>query len=161
MNILGVSALYHDSAAALIRDGEILAAAQEERFSRKKHDERLPLGAMTWCLEEGGVGKGELGAVVFFDKPLTKLTRMLETYGQVAPRGLKSFMAGVPLWLKDKGWVGLQIEKHLRRIGYKIPKKFYFPEHHQSHAGQNQAVGLRGRASPKSRRTSSSNSFAL
>ncbi len=134
MNILGVSALYHDSAAALIRDGEIIAAAQEERFSRKKHDERLPLGAMTWCLEEGGVGKNDLDAVVFFDKPLTKLTRMLETYGQVAPRGLKSFMAGVPLWLKDKGWVGLQIEKHLKRTGYRAPKKFYFPEHHQSHA---------------------------
>src|SRR6187399_1692573 len=122
MNILGVSALYHDSAAALIRDGEIIAAAQEERFSRKKHDERLPLGAMTWCLEEGGVGKDDLDAVVFFDKPLTKLTRMLETYGQVAPRGLKSFMAGVPLWLKDKGWVGLQIEKHLKRNGYRAPK---------------------------------------
>lgn len=134
MNILGVSALYHDSAAALIRDGGIVAAAQEERFSRRKHDERLPLGAMTWCLEEGGVGRNDLDAVVFFDKPLTKLTRMLETYGQVAPRGLKSFMAGVPLWLKDKGWVGLQIEKHLRRIGYRIPGKFYFPEHHQSHA---------------------------
>jgi carbamoyltransferase len=134
MNILGVSALYHDSAAALVRDGEIIAAAQEERFSRKKHDERLPLGAMTWCLEEGGVGKNDLDAVVFFDKPLTKLTRMLETYGQVAPRGLKSFMAGVPLWLKDKGWVGLQIEKHLRRTGYRAPKKFYFPEHHHSHA---------------------------
>jgi carbamoyltransferase len=134
MNILGVSALYHDSAAALLRDGEIIAAAQEERFSRRKHDERLPLGAMTWCLDEGGVGKNDLDAVVFFDKPLTKLTRMLETYGQVAPRGLKSFMAGVPLWLKDKGWVGLQIEKHLRRTGYRTPKKFYFPEHHQSHA---------------------------
>ncbi len=134
MNILGVSALYHDSAAALIRDGAIIAAAQEERFSRKKHDERLPLGAMTWCLEEGGVPPDGLDAVVFFDKPLTKLTRMLETYGQVAPRGLKSFMAGVPLWLKDKGWVGLQIEKHLRRTGYRAPRKFYFPEHHQSHA---------------------------
>jgi len=134
MNILGVSALYHDSAAALISSGEIIAAAQEERFSRRKHDERLPLGAMTWCLEEGRVPKDGLDAVVFFDKPLTKLTRMLETYGQVAPRGLKSFMAGVPLWLKDKGWVGLQIEKHLRRTGYRKPAKFYFPEHHQSHA---------------------------
>ncbi|HWB04586.1 MAG TPA: carbamoyltransferase [Verrucomicrobiales bacterium] len=134
MNILGISALYHDSAAALIRDGEIIAASQEERFSRKKHDERLPAGAMTWCLEEGSVGPDELDAVVFFDKPLTKLTRLLETYSQVAPRGLKSFMMGVPAWLKDKGWVGLQIEKHLKRTGYRQPKKFYFPEHHQSHA---------------------------
>jgi carbamoyltransferase len=134
MNILGVSALYHDSAAALLRDGEIIAASQEERFSRKKHDERLPVGAMTWCLEEGNVGPDELDAVVFFDKPVTKLTRLLETYSQVAPRGLKSFMMGVPAWLKDKGWVGLQIEKHLKRTGYRTPKKFYFPEHHQSHA---------------------------
>jgi carbamoyltransferase len=134
MNILGISALYHDSAAALIRNGEIIAASQEERFSRKKHDERLPVGAMTWCLEEGGVGPDELDAVVFFDKPVTKLTRLLETYGQVAPRGLKSFLMGIPAWLKDKGWVGLQIEKHLKRTGYRTPKKFYFPEHHQSHA---------------------------
>jgi carbamoyltransferase len=134
MNILGISALYHDSAAALLRDGEIIAASQEERFSRRKHDERLPVGAMTWCLEEGKVGPRELDAVVFFDKPVTKLTRLLETYGQVAPRGLKSFLMAIPAWLKDKGWVGLQIEKHLKRTGYRIPKKFYFPEHHQSHA---------------------------
>lgn len=133
MNILGISALYHDSAAALLCDGEIVAASQEERFTRKKHDSRLPVAAMGWCLEQGAVQAGELDAVVFFDKPLTKLTRMIQTHLEVAPLGVKNFVMGVPSWLKDKGWVGLQIEKTLKNLGYKAPKKFYFAEHHQSH----------------------------
>ena len=87
MIILGVSALYHDSAACLLRDGEIVAAAQEERFSRKKGDARLPVNAMAWCLEHGQVGEGEIDLVVFFEKPLTKFTRLLRTYSAVAPRG--------------------------------------------------------------------------
>ena len=134
MNILGVSALYHDSAAALIRDGEILAAAQEERFSRKKHDARIPRHAIAWCLEECGVRPGELDVLAFYEKPLTKFTRLLSTYSQIAPRGLKPFMMGVPAWLRDKGWVGFQIERVLKQLGHGRPRKILFPEHHISHA---------------------------
>lgn len=134
MNILGISALYHDSAAALIRDGEIVAAAQEERFSRKKHDARIPRNAIAWCLAQAGVKPGELDAITYYDKPLTKFTRLLATYAQVAPRGLPSFMMGVPAWLRDKAWVGLQIERELIRLGHPRPKRFFFPEHHVSHA---------------------------
>jgi carbamoyltransferase len=134
MNILGVSALYHDSAAALVRDGEIIAAAQEERFSRRKHDARLPAHAILYVLREGNVAPGGLDAVVFFDKPITKFTRLLETQTEVSPRGLRSFMYGASAWLKDKGWVGLQIESLLRQNGYVRPRDFYFAEHHLSHA---------------------------
>jgi carbamoyltransferase len=134
MNILGVSALYHDSAAALIRDGEIIAAAHEERFSRKKHDARVPRNAIAWCLEQACVKPGELDMLVFYEKPLTKFTRLLATYAQVAPRGLRSFMMGVPAWLRDKGWVGFQIERVLGELGHPRPEKLVFPEHHLSHA---------------------------
>ncbi|MBK8251799.1 MAG: carbamoyltransferase [Polyangiaceae bacterium] len=134
MNILGVSALYHDSAACLVRDGEIVAAAQEERFSRKKHDAGVPKYAMAYCLSEGKVGPSDIDMVVFYDKPITKLTRLLSTYIAVAPRGLKSFLMAVPVWLKDKAWVAAQIEKSLRDLGYKNPKEFLFAEHHYSHA---------------------------
>src|SRR5436190_11090549 len=97
MTILGVSALYHDSAAALIRDGEIVAAAQEERFSRKKHDSRVPVNAIRYCLEAAGIGSGgRLDAVAFYDKPITKFTRLLTTFGQTAPFGLKPFSLGLP-----------------------------------------------------------------
>ncbi|MEZ4314942.1 MAG: carbamoyltransferase [Polyangiaceae bacterium] len=134
MNILGVSALYHDSAACLVRDGEIVAAAQEERFSRKKHDSGVPKYAMAYCLAEGKVGPSDLDMVVFYDKPITKLTRLLSTYMAVAPRGLKSFLMAVPVWLKDKAWVAAQIESSLTDIGYKRPREFLFAEHHYSHA---------------------------
>jgi carbamoyltransferase len=134
MNILGVSALYHDSAACLVRDGEIIAASQEERFTRKKHDPRLPKNAMAWCLAEGGVKPGDLDALVFYDKPLTKFTRILATYAQVAPRGLKSFLMGVPAWLRDKAWVGYQLERVLSDLGHPRPPRVLFPEHHISHA---------------------------
>ena len=134
MNILGVSALYHDSAACLVQDGEIIAAAQEERFSRKKHDAGVPVHAMAYCLAEGKVGPGDLDMVVFYDKPITKLTRLLTTYMAVAPRGLRSFLMAVPVWLKDKAWVGAQIERSLKSLGYKAPKEFLFAEHHYSHA---------------------------
>ena len=134
MNILGVSALYHDSAACLVRDGEIIAAAQEERFSRKKHDARVPKYAMAYCLAEGKVGPSDIDMVVFYDKPITKLTRLLTTYMAVAPRGLKSFLMAVPVWLKDKAWVAAQIEGALKDAGYKRPKDFLFAEHHYSHA---------------------------
>ena len=134
MNLLGVSALYHDSGACLLRDGHIVAAAQEERFSRKKHDARIPHHAMSYCLEEGRVAKGDLDMVVFYDKPVTKLARLLMTYGQVAPRGLKSFLMAVPVWLREKAWVGYSIEKSLKRMGVGRPKRFHFAEHHDSHA---------------------------
>ena len=134
MNVLGVSGLYHDSAACLVRDGNIVAAAQEERFSRKKHDARMPRNAIGWCLEAGSVKPGDLDIVVFYDKPVTKFARLLATYAQVAPRGLRSFMMGVPAWLRDKAWVGFQLEQALRAAGHPRPKRMLFTEHHLSHA---------------------------
>ena len=134
MNILGVSALYHDSAACLLRDGQIIAAAQEERFTRKKGDAGLPCHAMRYCLDEGGVGENQIDAVVFYDKPLTKFTRLLTTYAQVAPRGFRSYFMALPVWLKEKAWAPLLIERCLKQSGYGVPRKFLFSEHHQSHA---------------------------
>lgn len=132
--ILGISALYHDSAACVIREGEIIAAAQEERFSRKKGDARLPRGAIKWCLTEAEVKEGELDLVVFFEKPLTKFIRLLRTHTAVAPRGLTSFLMGVPLWLKEKGWSPLTIERFLIDEGFGRPRAFELCEHHLSHA---------------------------
>src|SRR3984957_12229329 len=105
MHILGISAYYHDSAACLVRDGEIVAAAQEERFTRRKHDPRLPKHAIAYCLDAAGIGTGGIDVVAFYEKPLTKFTRLLSTYTETAPRGWKSFLMGVPAWLKDKAWV--------------------------------------------------------
>ena len=102
MDILGISAYYHDSAAVLVRDGAIVAAAQEERFTRKKHDARFPGHAIEYCLAEGGVRLGGLGRVVFYDKPLVKFDRLLETYIAFAPHGFKSFLTAMPIWLKEK-----------------------------------------------------------
>src|SRR6476620_1921470 len=102
MNILGISAYYHDSAAALIRDGEIIAAAQEERFSRKKHDARFPRNAIAYCLREAGITLDDVDHVVFYDKPFLKFERLLETYIAFAPRGFRSFRMAIPLWLKEK-----------------------------------------------------------
>jgi carbamoyltransferase len=134
MNILGISAFYHDSAAALVRDGEIVAAAQEERFTRKKHDSGFPERAVRYCLAEGGIESGGPDAVVFYDKPITKFARILETYFSVAPRGLQSFMMAVPLWLREKLWIPYQIESALMKQGIHLPKGLYFTEHHESHA---------------------------
>ena len=102
MLILGISAFYHDSAAAIIRDGEIIAAAQEERFTRKKHDAGFPTNAVQYCLDTAGVSLEELDNVVFFEKPFTKFERLLETYLAFAPRGFRSFKTAMPLWLKEK-----------------------------------------------------------
>src|SRR6266516_3154290 len=102
MNILGLSAFYHDSAACLVRDGEIIAAAQEERFTRKKHDPRFPVNAVGYCLKEGRIGLSSLDYVVFYDKPLLKFERLLETYVSFAPRGLRSFLMSMPIWMKEK-----------------------------------------------------------
>ena len=98
MHILGISAFYHDSAACLVRDGEIIAAAQEERFTRKKHDPGFPHRAVEYCLNEGRIGIKDLQYVVFYDKPLIKFERLLETYVGFAPRGLQSFLAAMPVW---------------------------------------------------------------
>jgi carbamoyltransferase len=134
MMILGVSALYHDSAAAILRDGEIIAAAQEERFSRKKHDARIPANAIRYCLRAAGLKRGDrLDAIAFYDKPITKFTRLLTTFCDTAPSGFKSFLMGVPAWVQEKGWVGYSIEKIVRRAGIQ-PGDVYFPEHHASHA---------------------------
>ena len=102
MNILGISAYYHDSAAALIRDGEILAAAQEERFTRKKHDFEFPYHSIQYCLKEGGIKAVDLHYVVFYDKPFLKFERILETYLHYAPNGINSFIKAIPLWIKKK-----------------------------------------------------------
>ena len=134
VNILGISAFYHDSAACLVRDGEIVAAAQEERFSRKKHDAGFPLNAIRYCLAQGDVGPGDLDTVVFYDKPITKFARILETYFSVAPRGLRSFMMALPLWLRQKLWIPYQIETALEADGIPMPGDVCFAEHHESHA---------------------------
>ncbi len=134
MNILGISAFYHDSAAALIRDGEIVAAAQEERFTRKKHDADFPIHAVRYCLAEGGIGERGLDAVAFYDKPISKFARILETYFSVAPRGLRSFMMALPIWMKEKLWIPLQIERSVEACGVEMPGELYFAEHHESHA---------------------------
>ena len=128
--ILGISAYYHDSAACLVVDGEIVAAAQEERFTRKKHDARFPESAVAYCLEAGGIRAEQLDCVGFYDKPLLKFERLLENYIGVAPRGLKSWLTAMPVWLKDKLFTRDAIRKALG--GYE--GKIFFAEHHESHA---------------------------
>lgn len=129
MYILGISAFYHDSAAALIKDGSIVAAAQEERFSRKKHDHRFPKNAINYCLNEAKITINEVDSVTFYDKPILKFERLLETYLSYAPIGIKSFIKAMPLWIKEKLWMKELIKSDL---GYK--GKVIFPEHHESHA---------------------------
>ena len=99
MNILGISAFFHDSAAVLVQDGRVVAAAEEERFTRRKHDDRFPALAAAWCLQEGGICADRLDAVVFYEKPLVKFERLLETSLAFAPRGFRSFLAAMPPWL--------------------------------------------------------------
>ncbi len=129
MNILGISAFYHDSAACLVRDGEIVAAAQEERFSRKKHDQSFPVQAIDFCLDYGGLRGSDLDLVAFYDKPILKFERILETYLSFAPRGFASFIKAIPLWIKQKIWMKDLIKKSLEYDG-----TILFPEHHESHA---------------------------
>ncbi|HEV2911718.1 MAG TPA: carbamoyltransferase [Pyrinomonadaceae bacterium] len=129
MYILGISAYYHDSAACLVRDGEIVAAAQEERFSRKKHDHRYPAAAVDFCLRHAGITPEEVDLVAFYDKPLLKFERLLETYLDYAPSGIRSFMMAMPLWLREKIWTREQISKQSDYKG-----KVLFTEHHESHA---------------------------
>ncbi|WP_457653548.1 carbamoyltransferase family protein [Rhodocaloribacter sp.] len=129
MNILGISCWYHDAAACLVRDGRIVAAAQEERFSRKKHDASFPRRAIAYCLREGGIDTSDLDVAAFYDKPFLKFERLLETYVATAPRGLRSFVKAMPLWLKEKLWIPDRIAKELDFDG-----PIVFPEHHESHA---------------------------
>ncbi len=130
-SIIGISAFYHDSAAALVADGEIVAAAQEERFTRIKHDFRFPGHAVKYCLEHAGITPDRLDAVVFYDKPLLKFERILETYLAFAPRGLKSFMTALPLWLNQKLFLPREIDQGLDN---KYEGPIYFTSHHESHA---------------------------
>jgi len=136
VRILGISAFYHDSAAALLDDGRIVAAAQEERFTRKKHDARFPLHAIRYCLAEGGIAVGDLDRVVFYDKPFVKFERLLETYLSFAPRGYKTFRMAIPLWLREKLFLKDLLLKELRKISGsgKWNEELLFSEHHLSHA---------------------------
>lgn len=137
MIILGLSAYYHDSAAALVVDGDIIAAAQEERFTRKKHDPSFPENAIAYCLHEAGVGLTAVNYVVFYDKPLVKFDRLLETYLAYAPRGFKSFIAAMPIWLKEKLFLKRTLKKELMALSHLEEKQLptlLFTEHHQAHA---------------------------
>ncbi len=131
--ILGISAFYHDSAAALLVDGRITAAAQEERFTRKKHDSSFPLNAIRYVLKEGGVEIENLDLVVFYDKPFVKFERLLETYHAFVPKGLVSYWSAIPVWIKEKLFTRKLIYDELAKIGKGRPK-LLFPEHHLSHA---------------------------
>ena len=134
MNILGISAYYHDSAAALVRDGQIIAAAQEERFTRVKHDPGFPNNAIACCLRAGDVDTTGIDAVAYYEKPITKFIRLIKTYGAISPRGFRSFRTALPQWLGTKLWIPYEIERNLKALGYKMPPDLYFTEHHESHA---------------------------
>ncbi len=129
MNILGISAFYHDSAACLVKEGKLVAAAQEERFTRIKHDHSFPAKAVDFCLSFGGISVDDIDYVAFYDKPWLKFERLLETYLAYAPQGFSSFIKALPLWLKEKLWMGDLIKRELNFKGQLV-----YPEHHQSHA---------------------------
>lgn len=136
MRVLGISALYHDSAAALIEDGRIISAAQEERFTRKKHDSRFPVNAVRFCLSDSGIQLGNVDHIVFYDKPFLKFERLLETYLTFAPRGIKSFSMAIPLWLREKLFLKDLLLKEFHKIDSdgNWNKQLLFSEHHLSHA---------------------------
>ena len=136
MKILGISAFYHDSAAAIVVDGEIIAAAQEERFSRKKHDASFPQEAIEFCLSFCDLTLTDIDAIVFYDKPLLKFERLIETYYAFAPKGWRSFISAMPVWMKEKLFLKRLLKKELNDIGEIDWKKtpLLFPEHHLSHA---------------------------
>lgn len=137
ISILGISAYYHDSAAALVKDGDVIAAAQEERFTRNKHDARFPANAIAYCLNEAGIQLQNLNYIVYYEKPLLKFERLLETYLAYAPRGFRSFMAAMPVWIKEKLFLKSIIKKELAELGNckvsHLPP-LLFSEHHLSHA---------------------------
>jgi len=130
LNILGISAFYHDSAACLVRDGQIIAAAQEERFTRKKHDAAFPKNAVEYCLREGGITLAQVDYVAFYEKPFLKFDRILHSYLAYAPTGLKTFLMAIPLWIRERIWMKTLIHEQLPEFTGKI----LFPEHHESHA---------------------------
>src|SRR5581483_906352 len=134
--ILGLSGYYHDSAAALVVDGKIVAAAQEERFTRKKHDARFPENALAYCLDHAGIELGDVDYVAFYDKPFLKFERLLETYLAYAPRGFSSFKMALPVWIREKLFQKDLLVKELRRIAPKVKwaDRLLFTEHHESHA---------------------------
>ncbi|HIN39619.1 MAG TPA: hypothetical protein EYM84_05040, partial [Flavobacteriales bacterium] len=134
--VLGISAFYHDSAAALTIDGNIIAAAQEERFTRDKHTAEFPVKSIQYCMDQAGLSIDELDAIVFYDKPLLKFERLLETYYAFAPKGLKSFLKAIPVWLNEKMFLKKLIYDGLKEIEPYDKKKvkLLFPEHHLSHA---------------------------
>ncbi len=129
MNILGISAFYHDSAACLVRDGKIISAVQEERFTRKKHDSSFPKNAINYCLQNSGLKSKDIDYIAFYDKPFIKFERIIETYITFAPKGIRSFIKAIPLWIKQKIWIKEFIRKELDYEG-----KILFTEHHESHA---------------------------
>ena len=131
MHILGLSAFYHDSAACLVRDGEIVAAAQEERFTRRKHDHRFPERAVAYCLSEAGIGTEDLDHVAFYDKPILKFDRLMETFLAYAPLGFKLFKMGLPRWIRQKLFLPRELD---RGLGGAFKGRYVFPEHHESHA---------------------------
>ena len=136
MRIVGLSAFYHDSAAALVVDGEIVAAAQEERFTRKKHDSGFPQHALAYCLEAAGITLDGVDHVAFYDKPFLKFERLLETYLAFAPKGFRSFRMAMPLWLREKLFQKQLLRDELRKFSrdFDWDNKLLFTEHHQSHA---------------------------
>src|ERR1700722_4207936 len=136
MRVLGISAFYHDSAAALIEDGRIVCAAQEERFTRSKHDSRFPRHAIEFCLENSGRSLSEIDYVTFYDKPFLKFERLLETYLAFAPRGFKSFRTAMPAWLREKLFQKRMLRRALAKLngGIDLGDRLLFAEHHQSHA---------------------------
>ncbi|HEY3198805.1 MAG TPA: carbamoyltransferase [Nitrospirales bacterium] len=136
MIVLGISAFYHDSAAAIVRDGEIVAAAQEERFTRRKHDESFPAGAVTYCLQEAGLNLGQVDFVAFYEKPLLTFNRLLETYIAFSPSGLPSFVKAIPVWVKEKIFLKSTLIKELNALqrGSVTPDRVIFGFHHHSHA---------------------------
>src|SRR3972149_5940016 len=131
--ILGLSAFYHDSAAALVVDGRIVAAAQEERFTRKKFDSSFPSHAAHYVLDEVGLTGSDLEAIAFYDKPFIKFERLLETYHSFAPYGRKSFLSAMPVWIKEKLFMKHLLREEMAKLGAE-DKPFLFPEHHVSHA---------------------------
>jgi carbamoyltransferase len=136
MRILGLSAFYHDSAAALLDGGTIVAAAQEERFTRKKHDAGFPRQAIEYCLAEAGIGLDQVDHIAFYDKPFLKFERLLETYLAFAPRGFASFRRAMPVWLKEKLFQKKLLIDKLKELGLEgdLSQRVLFAEHHQSHA---------------------------
>src|SRR5262245_49687732 len=136
MRILGLSAFYHDSAAALVVDGRIVAAAQEERFTRKKHDAGFPAHALAYCLAEGGLKLSDVDYIAFYDKPFLKFERLLETYVAFAPRGFKSFQMAIPVWIKEKLFQKELLKSKLGEIepSFDWNSRMLFAEHHLSHA---------------------------